>query len=632
MRSFADGNGDGIGRSAGVRSRLPYLADLGVDAIWLTPFYASPQADGGYDVADYRDVDPIFGTLADADGADRRRPPARPAGHRRRGPQPHLRPARLVPARRSPTGPGSAARERYHFRPGKGADGELPPNDWESVFGGPAWTRLDPTGEWYLHLFAPEQPDFNWEHPEVRDEFESVLRFWLDLGVDGFRIDVAHGMVKAPGLPDVGRAGQVRAARHRGAAVLRPGRRARDLPRLAARSSTRTPGSGSASPRRGRPPPSGSPATSARTSCTRRSTSSTSAPRGTRPRCAQVIDESLAAIGLGRRPHHLGALQPRRQPARHPVRRRRARAAPGPRGGPADARAARLRLHLPGRGAGPARGARPAGRGPPGPARLRGARPGGRRRLPGADPVDRHGGRRTASAAGRQLAAAAATTGRAAQRRGPDRRPGLHAGAVPRRRSRSAGSSPAWATARWPGWTPRRACSAFRRGDARCLHGQHDARSGSSSAAGPGAAAVLASRRPDGRRRRRARLAPDSAAWWWRDLTPSGTVRSMSRTRLADIAAQAGVSEATVSRVLNGKPGVSAATRAVRAGRARRAGLRAARSGCGSAARAGRPGHPRAGQPDLPGVRAGHRAGADPARLHPGAVHPDARAARPRTS
>ncbi|WP_326821975.1 glycoside hydrolase family 13 protein [Streptosporangium sp. NBC_01756] len=208
VRSFADGNGDGIGDLLGVRSRLRYLADLGVDAIWLTPFYTSPMADFGYDVADYRDVDPIFGSLADAraliDDAHRH-------GLRvifdvvpNHTSDRHMWFQQAVAA-----GPGSPERERYIFRQGKGENGELPPNDWESVFGGPAWTRL-PDGEWYLRLFAPEQPDLNWENPEVHEEFASVLRFWLDLGADGFRVDVAHGMVKAEGLPDVGHPDQVR--------------------------------------------------------------------------------------------------------------------------------------------------------------------------------------------------------------------------------------------------------------------------------------------------------------------------------------------------------------------------------------------------------------------------------------
>ncbi|WP_129285920.1 glycoside hydrolase family 13 protein [Streptomyces sp. GZWMJZ-114] len=207
VRSFADSDGDGVGDLRGVTSRLPYLAGLGVDAVWLTPFYASPQADGGYDVADYRAVDPLFGDLQDAAALIEAA-----HGHGLRvivdvvpnhtsEQHPWFRAVRASPA--------APERAYYVLRPGRGEHGELPPNDWESVFGGPAWTRL-PDGVWYLHLFAPEQPDLNWEHPAVRAEFEDVLRFWLDLGVDGFRVDVAHGMVKAPGLPDVGRAGQAR--------------------------------------------------------------------------------------------------------------------------------------------------------------------------------------------------------------------------------------------------------------------------------------------------------------------------------------------------------------------------------------------------------------------------------------
>ncbi|MBW8092748.1 alpha-glucosidase [Streptomyces hygroscopicus subsp. hygroscopicus] len=213
VRSFADSDGDGIGDLRGARERLPHLAQLGVDAVWLTPFYASPQADGGYDVADYRAVDPLFGTLGDADDLVRT---AHELGlkvivdvvpNHSSDQHPWFREALA-------DRPGGAARARYHFRPGRGAHGELPPNDWESVFGGPAWTRTtDPDGtpgEWYLHLFAPEQPDLNWDSPEVREEFDAVLRFWLDLGVDGFRIDVAHGMVKAAGLPDIGHTEQVK--------------------------------------------------------------------------------------------------------------------------------------------------------------------------------------------------------------------------------------------------------------------------------------------------------------------------------------------------------------------------------------------------------------------------------------
>jgi len=212
VRSFADADSDGIGDLAGVRGKLDYLAELGVDAVWLTPFYVSPMVDGGYDVADYRAVDPIFGDLDDAKGligdAHERGlrvivdivPNHTSSAHR------WFREAVAAPA-------GSPARERYLLRDGKGGGGGVAPNDWESVFGGPAWTRVtepDGTaGQWYLHLFDPEQPDLNWENPEVHAEFEDILRFWLDLGVDGFRIDVAHGMVKAEGLPDTGTIDQI---------------------------------------------------------------------------------------------------------------------------------------------------------------------------------------------------------------------------------------------------------------------------------------------------------------------------------------------------------------------------------------------------------------------------------------
>ena len=212
VRSFADSNGDGIGDLAGIRDKVPYLADLGVDALWLTPFYTSPMADGGYDVADYRNVDPLFGSLSDFDALiDTAHehglriivdvvPNHTSAAH-----------PWFVEALNTP--PGSVARDRYLFRPGRGTSGELPPNDWESIFGGPAWTRICGTDrapeQWYLHLFDSAQPDLNWDNPQVRAEFEDVLRFWLERGVDGFRIDVAHGMVKAPGLPDVGRDNQI---------------------------------------------------------------------------------------------------------------------------------------------------------------------------------------------------------------------------------------------------------------------------------------------------------------------------------------------------------------------------------------------------------------------------------------
>ncbi|HWC84194.1 MAG TPA: glycoside hydrolase family 13 protein [Pseudonocardiaceae bacterium] len=206
VRSFADGNGDGVGDLIGVRAHLDHLAELGVDAVWLTPFYPSPMADGGYDVADYRDVDPLFGQLSDAE--------ALIADAHGRGlrvivdivPN-HTSSAHQWFAAALAAPPGSPERARYWFRDGKGDNGELPPNDWGSRFGGPAWTRIteaDGTpGQWYLHNFAPEQPDLNWENPEVHAEFRDILRFWLDLGVDGFRIDVAQGLVKPDGLPDV---------------------------------------------------------------------------------------------------------------------------------------------------------------------------------------------------------------------------------------------------------------------------------------------------------------------------------------------------------------------------------------------------------------------------------------------
>jgi alpha-glucosidase len=202
VRSFADGNGDGTGDINGLRSRLPYLQTLGIDAIWINPWYLSPLADGGYDVTDYRQIEPRYGTIDDAEKLI-----AEAHDHDIRVI------ADLVPNHTSEehvwfveakaAAPGDPSRLRYHIRDGKGPDGAEPPNDWVSVFGGPAWTRL-PDGQWYLHLFAPEQPDLNWDHPEVRAEFESVLRFWLDRGIDGFRIDVAHGLVKDTDYPDIG--------------------------------------------------------------------------------------------------------------------------------------------------------------------------------------------------------------------------------------------------------------------------------------------------------------------------------------------------------------------------------------------------------------------------------------------
>jgi alpha-glucosidase len=188
VRSFADSDGDGVGDLPGIRERLPYLRDLGIDAIWLTPFYPSPQADHGYDVADYVDVDPRFGTLADFDEL-------LAAAH-----ELGLRViVDIVPNHSSSQHPWfTGDRSRYVLVEG----GDEPPNNWPSNWGGPAWTYDEDRGHWYLHLFAPEQPDLDWHNPQVRADFDEILRFWLDRGVDGFRIDVAHGLVKDATLAD----------------------------------------------------------------------------------------------------------------------------------------------------------------------------------------------------------------------------------------------------------------------------------------------------------------------------------------------------------------------------------------------------------------------------------------------
>jgi alpha-glucosidase len=197
VRSFADSDGDGVGDLEGIRSRLGYLELLGVDALWLTPFYRSPMADHGYDVSDPRDVDPLFGDLA---AFDRLVAEAHAHGIRVT--------VDLVPNHTSEAHPwfqdalAGLNRERYLFRDGQGVDGSLPPNNWRTMFGTPAWTRVH-DGQWYLHLFAAEQPDLNWAHPDVPADFARTLRFWLDRGVAGFRIDVAHGMAKPDGLPDM---------------------------------------------------------------------------------------------------------------------------------------------------------------------------------------------------------------------------------------------------------------------------------------------------------------------------------------------------------------------------------------------------------------------------------------------
>ncbi|MEU8225844.1 glycoside hydrolase family 13 protein [Kribbella sp. NPDC048915] len=197
-RSFADADGDGTGDVNGIRARLPYLADLGVDALWISPWYPSPLLDGGYDVADYRDINPEFGTLADADALIA---------------EAHALGLRilidLVPNHCSwehpwfkaalAAGKGSPERDLFWFRDSR--DGG-PPTNWPAAFGGGAWQQID-DGQWYLHLFDISQPDWNWDHPKVIEEFDSILRFWFDRGVDGFRIDVADSMAKDPALPDV---------------------------------------------------------------------------------------------------------------------------------------------------------------------------------------------------------------------------------------------------------------------------------------------------------------------------------------------------------------------------------------------------------------------------------------------
>ncbi|WP_328851018.1 glycoside hydrolase family 13 protein [Micromonospora globbae] len=203
-RSFADADGDGIGDLAGIRQRLAYLAGLGVDAVWFSPWYPSPMADAGYDVSDYRDIDPVFGTLAEAEELI--------AQAHRLGLRVIID---LVPNHCSEAhpwfqaalaSPDAPERELFWFRPGRGPDGSQKPTDWVSPFGGDTWTRTtnpDGTpGDWYLHLFAPQQPDFNWDHPRVRAEFEDILRFWLDRGIDGIRIDSAAMLAKDPALPE----------------------------------------------------------------------------------------------------------------------------------------------------------------------------------------------------------------------------------------------------------------------------------------------------------------------------------------------------------------------------------------------------------------------------------------------
>jgi alpha-glucosidase len=197
LRSFRDSDGDGIGDLGGLRERLPYLADLGVDLLWITPFYPSPQADHGYDVADYRDIDPPYGTLADADAviAD-----AHALGLKVV--------VDLVPNHTSDQHPwfqaslrGEAPYDDYYVWRDPAPDGG-PPNNWVSHFGGPAWTYREERGQFYMHLFLPEQPDLDWANEAVRAEFDEILRFWFERGADGFRIDVAHSLTEDPEYRD----------------------------------------------------------------------------------------------------------------------------------------------------------------------------------------------------------------------------------------------------------------------------------------------------------------------------------------------------------------------------------------------------------------------------------------------
>lgn len=207
IRSFADSSGDGVGDIGGLRAHVDHIRDLGADAIWISPWFASPMVDHGYDISDYRRIDPLFGSLDQAEALIEE---AHRAGLRvildlvanhTSDQHPWFRHA-------LDSADGAPPRARYFFRDGRGAAGELPPNDWNSAFGGPAWTRSRTPdgrpGQWYLHLFAPQQPDLDWSHPEVRAEFVAILRFWFDRGVDGMRIDAASAFAKAEGLPDFG--------------------------------------------------------------------------------------------------------------------------------------------------------------------------------------------------------------------------------------------------------------------------------------------------------------------------------------------------------------------------------------------------------------------------------------------
>ena len=200
VRSFADANGDGIGDLEGIRTHLWHVDKLGADGVWITPFYRSPQHDAGYDISDHTDVDPLFGDLADF---ERLVTDAHAQGL--------MVFVDIVPNHVSSEHPwfqallagDSQTQAYFHVLPGRGADGGQPPNNWVSMFGGPAWSQL-PDGRWYLHLFDSSQPDLDWTNPAVRAEFERILTTWADRGADGFRIDVAAGLIKDPAYPDYG--------------------------------------------------------------------------------------------------------------------------------------------------------------------------------------------------------------------------------------------------------------------------------------------------------------------------------------------------------------------------------------------------------------------------------------------
>ena len=366
MRSFADGNGDGIGDLAGVRARLPYLADLGVDAIWFNPWYPSPMADAGYDVADYRDIDPAFGTLAEADALIA---------------EAHALGIRIiidiVPNHCSDqhpwfqaalaAGPGSPERDRFWFRPGRGA-GRRPAAERLAVHvrrpGLDPDTGPDGTpGEWYLHLFAPEQPDFNWANPEVRAEFEDVLRFWFDRGADGIRIDSAALLIKDPALPGAGPDEPVRPTPTGTTCTRSTGPGARVADSYAGRALIGEVWLPDAArfARYLRPDELHTAFNFPFLCCA-----------WDAARLREVIDSTLAPRRRSA-PRHLGAVQPRRHPARDPLRPGRhlvrpgpsrpqpagrpgARHPPRPGRGPAHHGAARVGVRLPGRGARPVGG------------------------------------------------------------------------------------------------------------------------------------------------------------------------------------------------------------------------------------------------------------------------------------